>query len=121
MVNFDKIITRIAVLKGVAGDKHVAAILGLSPQDFSNRKKRGSLMPAIIEWAINETVNLEWLFRGDENNAVAEEQADYMGRNCRDKRVIILSEKLYRIIEEGNEKKIKAVEAQLDILDPGKG
>lgn len=66
MVNFDLVIKRIEDLKGVRGDKHVAAILGLSPQDFSNRKKRGSLLPAIFEWAINESVNLDWLIKGQE-------------------------------------------------------
>lgn len=59
----------------VRGDKHVAAILGLSPQDFSNRKKRGSLLPVVIEWAINENVNLDWLIRG-ENQTQETKQID---------------------------------------------
>lgn len=77
MVNLDLIIERIEKLKGITGDKHVAAILGISPQDFSNRKKRGSLLPVIFEWAINETVNLDWLIKGDERTVVAEESPPY--------------------------------------------
>lgn len=65
MVNFESVIKRIEALKGIKGDKHVAVILGISPPDFSNRKKRGSLLPVIFEWAINENVNLDWLIKGD--------------------------------------------------------
>lgn len=51
--------------KGFEDEKEVAKLFGLSGPDLSNRKKRGSLLPFIVDWAINENVNLDWLIRGE--------------------------------------------------------
>lgn len=63
-MNFDPIIERIMVWKGFENEKEVAQLFGLSGPDFSNRKKRGSVLPFIVEWALNENVDLNWLLRG---------------------------------------------------------
>jgi len=66
MVNFVLVVDKIMKLKGLRSEKDVAKTLGISPQDFSNRKKRGTLLPVVVEWAINERVNLDWLLTGEE-------------------------------------------------------
>jgi hypothetical protein len=71
MVNLDLVIGRIEALKGITGDKFIAGALGISPQDFSNRKKRGTLLPVIFEWAINENIDLNWLMKGEGGSKLA--------------------------------------------------
>lgn len=39
-------------------DREIAILLGVSPQDFSNRKRRGTLRHLISVWALREGVNL---------------------------------------------------------------
>lgn len=76
MVNLNLVIERIEALKRISGDKYIAITLGLSPQDFSNRKKRGTLLPAIFEWAIIENIDLNWLMKGV-NGVVSESMPPY--------------------------------------------
>ncbi|MCP4104341.1 MAG: bacteriophage CI repressor [Desulfobacteraceae bacterium] len=45
-------------------DKEVAKLIGLSPTNFNNRKKRGSLISTISEWAVDESVDIQWLLTG---------------------------------------------------------
>jgi phage repressor protein C with HTH and peptisase S24 domain len=66
MVNLDDIIGRLKRVSGIPQNKELADILGISSSDFSNRKKRGTLLPMIIDWAIHENVNLHWLVTGEE-------------------------------------------------------
>ena len=47
-------------------DKDIAKLLGISANDFSNRKRRNTLLPVIIEWATNEKVSLDWIVYGEE-------------------------------------------------------
>ncbi len=60
------VINRIKKHAGLKNDKDIAVLLGLSAADFSNRKKRGTLLPVVLEWAVNENVNLQWLVHGEE-------------------------------------------------------
>jgi len=64
MVDFLEIISRIKYLTGKKRDKELADLFNISPADFLNRKKRGTLLPLIIEWGIHESVNLDWLLTG---------------------------------------------------------
>jgi transcriptional regulator with XRE-family HTH domain len=66
MVNLDNVVKRLLEVKGLSQGKEAAKILGISPADLSNRKKRGSLLPLLIEWAINEGVNLHWFITGED-------------------------------------------------------
>ncbi len=70
-MNIDCVLDKMKLLKGVSKGKDLAFILGLSPQDFSNRKKIGTLLPVIFEWAINENVNLNSLFKENEQEEKA--------------------------------------------------
>jgi len=45
-------IDRLKRLTGLKKDKQIAALLGLSVQTFSNRKKRGTLSSAVQDWAV---------------------------------------------------------------------
>jgi len=65
----EAVLDRIKKLYGISKDKDIASLLGLSPQDFSNRKKRESLVEPIVKWGINENVNFSWLFTGQESPA----------------------------------------------------
>ncbi len=56
-------ISNLMKLKGFDYEYQVAEILGLSSQSYSNHKKRGTILHDIFDWAINEKVNLELLFR----------------------------------------------------------
>lgn len=126
MVNFDLVIGRIGCFKGINGDKFIAAALGISPQDFSNRKKRGSLLPVIFEWAINENVNLDWLMKGEgemrqpQPIAVSEKIEGFQPIPLNaERRHGVLFNRLQRIVNEGDKAKIEAVKAQLKAFDPG--
>lgn len=66
IINFSEVIERIKKLEGKKEDKEIAKIFGLSNPDLNNRMKRGTLLPQIIIWAVNEKVNLDWLLTGQE-------------------------------------------------------
>ena len=63
MVNVNLVIEKMKKLKGINSKKEVAVLLRLSPADFSNRLKRETLLPLIVDWAVNEDVNLDWLLK----------------------------------------------------------
>ncbi|VVS95321.1 helix-turn-helix domain-containing protein [Desulfoluna spongiiphila] len=64
MIDLGPILSRLKEAANLSFDKDIAVLLGISAPDFSMRKKRGSLLPIIIEWAINNNVNLDWLIKG---------------------------------------------------------
>jgi hypothetical protein len=59
------LIARVKQAKGFRFDWEVGAVLGLSRQDFSNRKSKGTLRPLIIEWAAKEGINVQWILTGE--------------------------------------------------------
>jgi len=65
LVDIDDIISRVRSYLKIKSDRQVAEVLGISKENFSNRKRRGSLMPLFIEWGIKEGVNLQWLITGE--------------------------------------------------------
>lgn len=65
MVNLDGMIKRMLEIKGLSQSKEAAKLLGISPADFSNRKRRGTLLPLMIEWAIGEKIDLHWFITGE--------------------------------------------------------
>lgn len=69
MIDLNEIIERVKISQKLSLNKEVAEMLGLSAADFSLRKKRGTLLTIIIEWGVNQNVNLDWLITG---NKVAE-------------------------------------------------
>lgn len=67
IVDAQKLVDRIKALRGLHSDKDVAVLLGLAPADFSNRKKRNTLTPLVVEWALREDLDLNMLFKGTES------------------------------------------------------
>ena len=65
MVNLFNIIERVKKYLNIATNKEYADIIGISPPDFSKRKKTGTLLPLIIEWGVANKVNLHWLITGE--------------------------------------------------------
>jgi len=65
MINEIDIVDRAQQASGLKSDKDFAMLLGLSAQDFSNRKRRGSLTPLVLDWAINEKVNVSFILTGE--------------------------------------------------------
>jgi hypothetical protein len=65
MVNLDEVVGRLLGIKGLTQIKQVAELLNISAADLSNRKKRGTLLPLLIDWALHEKVNLHWFVTGE--------------------------------------------------------
>ena len=66
-LNFLEIIQRIKKILNVKSDKDVANSIGMNPNSFFNRKKRGTIpMTEIVLFANTHNVNLEWLINGNE-------------------------------------------------------
>lgn len=66
MIDIDLIIKNIKQIKNLKFNKQVAEMLGLSPADFSIRKKRGTLLHITIQWALDNDVSIDWLLTGKE-------------------------------------------------------
>jgi len=70
------IISRIKEITHLKHDKQIAELINLSPTDFNNRKKIGTLLPLLIDWGIHEKVNLHWLLTGEGDPYVYKEMKD---------------------------------------------
>lgn len=73
MIDFFSIVERLKQSASMSSDKQLAGLLGLSPQDFSKRKKRGTILPLLIEYAINHKVDLNWLLTGEGERCIKKE------------------------------------------------
>ena len=73
-INLDVVLARLKKMKGFATNKEVAKIFGISEPDFSRRKKKGTLLPLVIAWALGNQVNIDWLLTGRSSKAG---QADF--------------------------------------------
>jgi hypothetical protein len=87
----DAILERIKLLKSLKSEKDLAFLLGLSPQDFSNRKKRNTLRPLVLEWAAREGINATWLIC---------EEGEIYGRQGEEMRNGVLNKDLLRLVIE---------------------
>lgn len=62
----ERLIERIKKENSLKEDKEVATLIGLSPQNFSTKKKKGTVVNDILGWALSENKNLDLLFKGEE-------------------------------------------------------
>ena len=62
--DIEDVLERIKKIKRIENDKDLAQLFGVSASNFSNRKQRGSLLPLIVDWAINERFSVDWLLTG---------------------------------------------------------
>jgi len=74
--NIDKILSRIRKRESVRTKRELAEILNISPQDFSQREKRGTLLPLLLEWAMQRNISLDWLVWDREREYEADLLAD---------------------------------------------
>ena len=65
-VNYLEIIKKIKEKANLRYEKEVAKELGLSDTDYNNRKKRGSLLELLVNYAIQRGWSLDWLLTGKE-------------------------------------------------------
>lgn len=110
MVNIDKILSRLKIKAGLKHDREIAALFGLSAQDFGNRKKRGSLLPLLLDWAINENVDLHYFIVGGESSATC-------GLTDEDPQVARLLEGAKRVLKSGNSIAFDALERNINYFD----
>ena len=69
-MDLNGIIDRLKETCGLKTDKEIAKLLGFSPANFSLRKKRGTIHLAILDYAINQSIDLNWLLTGKQENTV---------------------------------------------------
>lgn len=130
MLNFKEIENRIKKRTGLTEGKDIAALFKLTPQNYSNKKGLGTILPTIIEWAIQENVNLDWLLKGEQPDVVVDkpeafESAGFVAATTRpiviteNRKTDVLTQKLQRIIQEGDKTKLEALKATLKAFDPG--
>ena len=67
IINIDDLIERFKRFKDIKTNRDFADLLNISPQDFSSRKKRGTLFQLIIEYCINNSYSID-AFIYDNNN-----------------------------------------------------
>ncbi|MDD2319136.1 MAG: hypothetical protein PHO83_03695 [Geobacteraceae bacterium] len=111
MINYDLVIDKIKSLKNLRHDSQVAEMFNISPPDFSARKKKGTLLPLVIEWAINENVNIDFLLRDGDNLQYFEV------KNSETKAGVVAEEQLDRYKKKLPEPIEKAVNAMLENQD----
>lgn len=67
MKEINEIIKRLMYSQGYEKKKDLAEALNLSPSDFNNRTKSGTIRQLLINLAIQKGVNLDWLLTGDKS------------------------------------------------------
>ena len=128
MVDIEDVVTRSKRLAGVAHNKELAKILGISDKDFSNRKKRGTLLRVIVEWAVNGKVDLCYLLEGSsvkqefETTHILSELDTWLleFKEDRERKVIWFEEEVFRHFPEFHEW-LKKREEAAPVADSVKG
>lgn len=64
MTNIGQVLQRMREYTSTKSDRELSSFINLPPADFSNRKRRGTIEPVILKWAIAEGIDLNWLFTG---------------------------------------------------------
>ncbi len=75
-MDLDSILNRVKGYLKSKDNKDINKLLGISANDFSNRKRPKTLLPVIIEWATNEKVSLDWIVYGEEKTNPANSKSD---------------------------------------------
>lgn len=63
-MNIEEVIVRLKEALSLHTDKEVADLFGLSSANYANRKKRGTLLPLIIEYGEKSGIDFNWLLTG---------------------------------------------------------
>jgi hypothetical protein len=133
-VNIDLIIERTMRAFGVNNQEQLSDIFNISPQDFSGRKRRGSILKLIEKEAFRRGISYDWIKTGvgsmiieqAGSTAVAEPQAPYTGTappgigSLIDQTIEVLKSdtKYARALKENIEAFHQAVSERKKITDP---
>lgn len=130
VISIVDIIDRLKAAQGHCKDADLARDLAVPPKKLAVWKLRNTIpLEELTTFCRRYNYNLEWALTGVSKDdsatggkySVLEEHhgEEYLVDRVVNKKLRSLTEKLTRIVFEQNEKKIRAVEAQLDLLDPG--
>ena len=108
IVSIKSIVDRAKRAAEVKTDKELAVIIGISKEDFGNRKKRGTILPLLVKWAANENVDLNFLITGRIIGSPALDSDPEFGE---------LIESTRRILTSGNLKAINALKQNINYLE----
>jgi hypothetical protein len=108
-VNLDEILFRLKEAYSFTEDRQLAELFAISQQDLSNRKKRGTLLPFIINSALNKNVNLQWLFTG-KGQMIAVEIPESQESSLKDPKIRKLFGAITKILNSDDRKFIKKLE-----------
>ena len=64
-MHIDAVIKRFKEINNLSKHKELAKFLNISPQDFSQRKNRGTIINLILEHPSTKQINLHWLLTGE--------------------------------------------------------
>ena len=67
-INEKLIIEKFKTLTKCKNDKDASRMLGISQQNYSHRKSRGTLLSLIAKWGINNDIDLNWLLKDNTMN-----------------------------------------------------
>lgn len=120
-MNFQEIINRIIEIFEYKTQKDIAELLGLKQQNFSNRKRKGTLLKEIVNKCIeiHPEVNLHWLITGEgikthnhdlSYDHIAESQQPFKTINLNDK---LYCQAIQEIFQSGEHATIEALKANI--------
>jgi hypothetical protein len=78
-INLDGMIHRLKKLLDFEYDNQLAKLLDITPQGFIGMKKKGTLLPRFIDYAIDHKINLQWLVYGEGSARDGDEGAYFKG------------------------------------------
>lgn len=134
-MDFEGVISRIKTIKGLRHDHEVAELLGLTKTAFAERKRRDSIpRDKLALFCERESINMNWLLTGEgvretareapaQIGIVREPKLDYIIDVIRAHNSAILNkmvDQLARIMDEGDYRKLAAIQSLLAVLVPGK-
>ncbi|MFH1215744.1 MAG: hypothetical protein V1706_04495 [Pseudomonadota bacterium] len=111
-VDIEEIIDRLKKKTSLSTNKDIADLLGLSPTDYCNRKKRGTLLPLLIDWAMNEKVDLQYFIVEDKY----QNEATGHGQIGNDPEVAELLEGARRVLKSDNPLAFDALERATSVI-----
>ena len=129
VINVAEVFDRIKLALSISKDADLARAFEEAPKKIGVWRHRNTVpYEELITFCRQNNLNFEWVFLGKgemHRGEVSEPILPYgtalaIGKIAPSEKLKLkLVNRLIRIIDEGDEKKIKAVEAQLDLLDPG--
>ena len=118
-MNIEQTLNKMKSFCNVKDDKELAEILRISPQNFANKKKKGTLYVDIAQYAINSGMNFSKIF--SEDSAARAEAADRDAVYNKDRKaetdvppeITELLEGAKRVLMSGNKVAVEALQRNI--------